>query len=453
MTLTAIVTRNLEVALNLAAGGLVIIPCRPDKRPYVTDWPNAATTDLSVISNWWERWPDAIPGLPCGPNGFLVVDQDRHDDGADGVSAWERLCARNGVDEASCLVVATPSGGRHSYFMQGEGERLRSSAGKIAAGIDTRGDGGYVIAPGAVLPDGRQYRVVSGSPATSPPIPADLRSFLASKPKADPLGGSAGHAEPTPADGDALPPSAREAAYVAKAMEDECDRVKCAPNGQRNETFNKAVFAIATLMANYGVGLEDMRALKLAARGAGLEPDEIEATFNSAMLAGLAQPRPPIGDKDLPAVNLAGVTVGGAAMTWDAKPPAPKNASTFGDRAVMRRVSDVAAEPVHWLWPSRVAIGKLTIIAGDPGLGKSQLTAFMAAKVTTGAAWPNQDGISPIGNVIMLSCEDDIADTIRPRLEAAGAALDRVHVIEAVRTGGGQMRGFSLTQDLAEQVE
>jgi RecA-family ATPase len=100
-----------------------------------------------------------------------------------------------------------------------------------------------------------------------------------------------------------------------------------------------------------------------------------------------------------------------------------------------------------------VAIGKLTIVAGDPGLGKSQLTAFMAAKVTTGGRWPNDDGSAPPGNAIMLSCEDDIADTIRPRLEAAGAALERVHVIEAVRTLAGQIRGFSLTQDLAQLEE
>ncbi|MGX1107840.1 MULTISPECIES: AAA family ATPase [Bradyrhizobium] len=119
------------------------------------------------------------------------------------------------------------------------------------------------------------------------------------------------------------------------------------------------------------------------------------------------------------------------------------------DTIVMRRVADVSSEPIRWLWHPRIALGKLTLIAGDPGLGKSQLTAYLAAVVTTDGRWPNDDGRPVAGHVLMLSCEDDIADTIRPRLEAAGADLEKVHVIEAVRTGEGRMRGFNLVADLA----
>lgn len=119
----------------------------------------------------------------------------------------------------------------------------------------------------------------------------------------------------------------------------------------------------------------------------------------------------------------------------------------LGDRAIMRCVSDVVAEHIRWLWFGRVAIGKLTLIAGDPGLGKSQLTAFMAAKVSTGGAWPNNGGTAPIGSVIMFSCEDDIADTIRPRLEAVDADLSRIHVVEAVEEKG-KRRGFNMVDDI-----
>jgi hypothetical protein len=121
-----------------------------------------------------------------------------------------------------------------------------------------------------------------------------------------------------------------------------------------------------------------------------------------------------------------------------------------GPCAVRRRVSDVEPVPISWLWPSRIAIGKVTMIAGDPGLGKSQLTAYLAARVTTGGLWPNTDGRAPHGSVLMLSCEDDIGDTIRPRLEAAGADITVVHVIEAMRSEEGGLRGFSLTADLAQ---
>jgi putative DNA primase/helicase len=68
----------------------------------------------------------------------------------------------------------------------------------------------------------------------------------------------------------------------------------------------------------------------------------------------------------------------------------------------------------------RVGIGKLTLIAGEPGLGKSQLSLAIAVAVTTGGAWPDGSGRAPLGSVIILSAEDGVADTIRPRFDAAG---------------------------------
>jgi hypothetical protein len=106
-------------------------------------------------------------------------------------------------------------------------------------------------------------------------------------------------------------------------------------------------------------------------------------------------------------------------------------------------------EPIEWLWPSRVAIGKQTMIVGEPGLGKSQLAAFMVAATTTGGQWPCNEGQAPLGSVIILSAEDDAADTIRPRLDAAGADATRVLIVSAVRSDDGKgRRTFSLQADL-----
>jgi hypothetical protein len=116
--------------------------------------------------------------------------------------------------------------------------------------------------------------------------------------------------------------------------------------------------------------------------------------------------------------------------------------------ATMVRVSSVQPQPIRWLWQGRIARGKVTLVAGNPGLGKSQFTAYLAARVTMGGAWPAREGRSPIGSVIMLSAEDDIADTIRPRLEAAGADIERVHVLTAVRDADA-VRSFNLGRDLA----
>jgi hypothetical protein len=129
-------------------------------------------------------------------------------------------------------------------------------------------------------------------------------------------------------------------------------------------------------------------------------------------------------------------------------PVASSSGSKPGPRPSLVKVSTVEAAPIKWLWPARMAIGKVTLIAGHPGLGKSQLTAYLAAQVTTGKFWPAGEGRAPIGDAIMLSAEDDLADTIRPRLEAAGANIERVHILKSVRDGDVD-RGFNLARDLA----
>jgi hypothetical protein len=90
---------------------------------------------------------------------------------------------------------------------------------------------------------------------------------------------------------------------------------------------------------------------------------------------------------------------------------------------VSQSLSTVVPERIEWLWPGRIAVGKLTLFGGKPGVGKSQLTSCLAATVSKGAEWPCGEGRSPQGAVVMLSAEDGIADTIVPRLIAAGADL------------------------------
>jgi putative DNA primase/helicase len=84
------------------------------------------------------------------------------------------------------------------------------------------------------------------------------------------------------------------------------------------------------------------------------------------------------------------------------------------------------------VWPQRIPAGKLSLLEGDPGEGKSLITIDITARITTGQ--PFADGApSEQGIVILLSAEDDPADTIRPRLDAAGADVSRVHRLRAVR--------------------
>jgi putative DNA primase/helicase len=112
-------------------------------------------------------------------------------------------------------------------------------------------------------------------------------------------------------------------------------------------------------------------------------------------------------------------------------------------------LADVVPQPIKWLWPQRFALGKLSLIAGHPGLGKSQLTLDLAARVSTGGEWPCRGGKAPRGNVIILSAEDDAADTIRPRLDAAGADPNHIHALQAIKqVDGDGRRSFDLTRDI-----
>jgi KaiC/GvpD/RAD55 family RecA-like ATPase len=110
--------------------------------------------------------------------------------------------------------------------------------------------------------------------------------------------------------------------------------------------------------------------------------------------------------------------------------------------AVLRCFSDIAPKPLRWLWPGRIPLGKLTLLIGDPGLGKSLLTADIASRITRGTPFPDSARCES-GSVIFLSAEDDPADTIRPRLDAAGADVSCVHTLEAVRV---QLTNGSLTE-------
>jgi hypothetical protein len=137
-----------------------------------------------------------------------------------------------------------------------------------------------------------------------------------------------------------------------------------------------------------------------------------------------------------------------AAPWMDAPEPAAPH-------AVAVRVSDVRQRPVEWLWQSRIALGKLTLLFGDPGLGKSLLTIFISAVVTRGGSWPDGGTPAPMGDVLILSAEDALEDTIAPRLDRAGANTKKVIAVRAIRwrDATGKARERSVTLDDTEILD
>ncbi|NVK45939.1 MAG: bifunctional DNA primase/polymerase [Rhodobacteraceae bacterium] len=137
--------QNKQAALFHAKAGRPVFPCGADKRPLVK-WRDRATTNPAQIERWWQKWPEAMPGLPMGrASGLAVLDLDKRPD-KDGAAALRDL--GYAPDSLSPSIISTPSGGLHLYFRWPEG--LGNSAAGLPAGVDVRGDGGYVIAPGAV---------------------------------------------------------------------------------------------------------------------------------------------------------------------------------------------------------------------------------------------------------------------------------------------------------------
>ncbi|MDH5510907.1 MAG: AAA family ATPase [Nitrospinota bacterium] len=111
----------------------------------------------------------------------------------------------------------------------------------------------------------------------------------------------------------------------------------------------------------------------------------------------------------------------------------------LGDTLRIICFADIEPESIKWLYPGRFALGKVSVLVGDPGLGKSFITTDMAAHVSTGRAWPDETPC-PMGEVIIANAEDDPADTIRPRLDAAGADVTKIHFLECVMTKDEQGR-------------
>ena len=109
-------------------------------------------------------------------------------------------------------------------------------------------------------------------------------------------------------------------------------------------------------------------------------------------------------------------------------PPAP-NTRSAGRTLVVKTLSEVQPEDVRWLWAARIPLGKLTVLDGDPGLGKSLVTLDLAARVSTGSPMPGETARGEPADVVLLTAEDGLADTVRRRLDAGVADVSRIHAI------------------------
>lgn len=414
----------IDSALALARRGFYVFPLRPgSKEPAVKDWANVATRDEKQLRALFSD--DANIGiftgkfnLGDGDAPLAVIDLDRKN-GKDGMRELERIAAECGKKLPDTLTVVTPTGGRHLYFLTGRD--IGSKADTLAPGIDTRGAGGYVVAPGSVV-EGKSYQFTTHLGAAIAPCPTWLAEKLPRP------GRKKSESQPAPTNINVDRAAARAVHYLRNE----------APLAIEGKGGDQTTFKVSAAVKDFGVS----------------------ETVNLSLLAEHWNPRcvPPWSADDLArkvanAYSYGTEPVGAAAPEAEFTPvvesAAPETIfdTPTGASLICTRVCSVTSKPIRWLWENTFAFGKLSLIAGDPGLGKSQLSLSLAAIVSTGGTLPNRQRCEA-GDVLLITGEDDIADTIRPRLEAAGADVNRILVVEGVPIQGAP-RPINLATDAA----
>jgi len=116
---------------------------------------------------------------------------------------------------------------------------------------------------------------------------------------------------------------------------------------------------------------------------------------------------------------------------------------------VVVELKDIAPRAVEWLWPGKFALGKLVLLSGVPSTGKTTISHSIVSIVSNGGQWPYSNERAQRGRTIILTCEDDLDDTVVPRLMAADADLKRVTVIQSVAVqADDRCKPFVLARDL-----
>jgi hypothetical protein len=120
------------------------------------------------------------------------------------------------------------------------------------------------------------------------------------------------------------------------------------------------------------------------------------------------------------------------------------------ERPLVLCLENVRPRPLEWIWPGRIARGKLCLLDGDPGQGKSLLTLELCARLTRGDVFPDGAAGGPPANVLLVGCEDTPEDTLVPRLLALGAERSRIFAYQGWATAAGLSRLPSFPRDLPE---
>ncbi|WP_157781288.1 AAA family ATPase [Gordonia terrae] len=475
---------NGDAAQAYAAAGFYVLPVKPGtKNPGSVvgkGWHEKSSRDPVVVRRWWGRNPDYGIALHVGRSGLVVFDLDKPlADLPDELVA----ALRQGVSQRSRRADSSnPDRGHYLFVNDGN---FGNSAGAFAQFGEVRGKNGVIIvAPTEHVDNDGEYRWVKTGPV--PRLPKRLRECLreASGVQAAPL------ARQELTDFlDSYVDSARPellevpldkfSAMVAEGMSRHDALVKVIPMAYRDAMAGlyPAREATERLRAAFEDAFRPDDGDENELKGRRRRPDDREFQATAAWAAAQVVSTDPselrerkarlIGSEDDVALAREAFAPGGM---WH--PDNPKGnvyrLHRRGQRAdpppqddgrqFTQSLAQVTPTKVQWLWHPWIPLGKLTIFEGEPDVGKSTMTLKLAAMVSNGGPWPrvdisgdtsrNEKGLTAPASVVLVGVEDDLADTVVPRLRAAKADLDHVSAMARPRDANGQPIPFLVPDDV-----
>lgn len=260
-------------ALALGQRGWFVFPLSENSKiPHksMTDWESRATNDPIEIAGIWNDLPDCNVGLATGPSGLVVLDFDcaKSPQDSSGIENFRQAYPSRKLP--GTYTVRTAGGGWHLYYRDPRG--LRNTAGKLAEKVDTRAQGGYVVAPGSVI-DGSLYTTMHA--VDYEPLPA-LPEWLEKELLSAPVRRSEHR------------PVGDSTKYALAALRGECEALAATQEGGRNHAANRAAWNVSRFVAKDELGeSEAFDALLEAALACGLSLREANNALSSGLGRGI----------------------------------------------------------------------------------------------------------------------------------------------------------------------
>ena len=367
------------------------ITTKTEKSPYTVFGLRDATKNERILTRWWTDWPQAVVGIPTGsPIGAWVLDVDLKST----ANGYETLAVLEDIhgELPETAIVQTANGGRHYYWRHVDGVRNR---GGLGPGLDVRGDGGYVIAPGSAMSDGRSYQWLDYDGDGVPPIadaPQWLLDLVLPKPY-EPVGSYSGR----------LVSAGENPAYVDAAVAAELADLAATVAGQRGTKLNKTAFALGQFVPHIPRAEAEAELYAAAVANGLVKTDGDKAcrdTIRRGLDAGQRNPRQVPEPQRIEPVDISGM-LRKAQERLSAQPGASTPPAAVGPDAAVTDAPPTAAAATTPPAPQR-ALTATPFIYRDPSLiprrefiyGKHYVRKYLTATFGAGGGGKSANAVS-----------------------------------------------------------